>query len=212
MQSIHHHIPDSLLAAYVSGALPRPFGVVVAAHVSLCETCRAAMLAHEAAGGAILDSFEPIEVSSDLRERVLASLDDEVAPEPAPVQADGPLPAPVVEALGGRKPKWRSLGPGASQCILEHGAAGSVRLLKISPGYEVPDHSHNGLELTLVLQGAFRDVTGRYGRGDLEVADSDLEHTPIAEQGEACICLAASDAPLKFSSLIPRIFQPIFRI
>ncbi|TMV57076.1 transcriptional regulator, partial [Thioclava sp. BHET1] len=51
-----------------------------------------------------------------------------------------------------------------------------------------------------------------FAKGDVEVAEGDLEHQPIAGPGEACICLAATDAPLRFSQLIPRLLQPIFRI
>jgi putative transcriptional regulator len=68
------------------------------------------------------------------------------------------------------------------------------------------------MELTLVLQGSFSDETGHFARGDLEVADEELEHTPVADGGEVCICLAATDAPLRFNSLMPRLFQPLFRI
>ncbi len=211
MSGIRHHIPEALLASYVAGSLPKPFALVVAAHVSLCETCRASLAAHEAVGGAILVDFEPIEVDDSLRDRVMARLDDEVAPEPV-FAAQGPLPAPVVEALAGKAPKWRSLGPGAKQCILSDDDQGSLRLLRINPGMEMPDHGHGGLEMTLVLQGAFNDETGRFARGDCEVANDELEHTPVAEAGEACICLAATDAPLKFNALIPRLFQPFFRI
>jgi putative transcriptional regulator len=198
MTDIAHHIPEALLASYVAGTLPRPFSMVIAAHVSICEECRANLAAHEAVGGALLEDFEPISVTDDLRGRVMAGLDDDITP--------------VLEALKRKPPRWRSLGPGAKQCILETGKSGSVRLLHIAPGYAVPDHTHGGLELTLVLQGAFKDETGRFGRGDLEVADDDLEHTPIAEDGMACICLAATDAPLKFSSFVPRLLQPLFRI
>ena len=63
-----------------------------------------------------------------------------------------------------------------------------------------------------MLQGAFRDETGRFGRGDLEDADPTLEHQPVAEAGEDCICLAVTDAPLRFKALIPRLLQPLFRI
>ncbi|MEM5467665.1 ChrR family anti-sigma-E factor [Celeribacter marinus] len=211
MSGIRHHISEGLLASYVAGSLPKPFSLVVAAHVSLCETCRASIAAHEAVGGAILDDFEPIDVGDALRDRVLAQLNDEVSPEPV-YTARGPLPAPVVEALAGKEPKWRSLGPGAKQCILSDDAQGSLRLLSIEPGMEMPDHGHGGLEMTLVLQGAFTDETGRFGRGDCELANDDLEHTPIAAAGEVCICLAATDAPLKFNSILPRLFQPFFRI
>ena len=61
------------------------------------------------------------------------------------------------------------------------------------------------MELTLVLQGAFRDAEDRFGPGDVEIADEELEHTPVAEAGADCICLAATDAPLRFNRLIPRL-------
>lgn len=212
MTDIAHHIPEALLASYVAGSLPRPFSMVVAAHVSICEECRANLAAHEAVGGALLEDFDSISVTDDLRDRVMAGLDDDIIPEPPRPRGDATYPTPVLEALKRKPPRWRSLGPGAKQCILETGKSGSVRLLHIAPGYAVPDHTHGGLELTLVLQGAFKDETGRFGRGDLEVADDDLEHTPIAEGGMPCICLAATDAPLKFSAFIPRLLQPMFRI
>jgi putative transcriptional regulator len=68
------------------------------------------------------------------------------------------------------------------------------------------------MELTLVLQGAFRDDVDRFGPGDVEIATEDLEHTPVAEGGVPCICLAATDAPLRFNSFLPRVLQPVFRI
>jgi putative transcriptional regulator len=115
-------------------------------------------------------------------------------------------------ALKGDPPKWKSLGFGVRQSIIRKDSAGSVRLLYIPGGQAVPEHGHRGIELTLVLQGAFKDETGRFGVGDVEVAGDELDHIPVAEKGEACICLAATGAPLRFHSLVPRIFQPIFRI
>ncbi|WP_137700043.1 ChrR family anti-sigma-E factor [Marimonas lutisalis] len=208
---ITHHIPENLIIAYASGALPRPFALVVAAHVSMCDECRARLTAQETAGGAILDTAETSAISDDLRARVLQALDDPIV-LPERKTRRGPYPGPVMEALKGQPPRWKSLGLGTRQCIIEHGRAGSVRLLSIPAGQAVPDHGHNGLELTLVLQGAFKDETGYFGPGDLEVADSDLEHTPVADEGETCICLAATDASLRFNTLVPRLLQPLFRI
>ncbi|GEQ99766.1 hypothetical protein JCM17845_03900 [Iodidimonas gelatinilytica] len=72
--------------------------------------------------------------------------------------------------------------------------------------------SHNELELTLVLQGSFSDNTGHFGTGDLEIADANLNHQPTADPDMSCICLAATDAPLRFKPLIPRLLQPLFQI
>lgn len=211
MTDITHHTPDALLAAYATGSLSGPFALVVATHVSLCLECRVAFEAHQAVGGAVLDTVRTETVSEDLKYRVLDLLD---APAPAePVyRRSGVLPAPVVEALKGKPPQWKPIGMGVRQSILAAGPEGSVRLLYIPPGQAVPDHSHGGLELTMVLQGSFRDETGAFGVGDLEVANQDLSHTPVAGPSAPCICLAATDAPLRFKALIPRMLQPFFRI
>jgi len=211
MSAINHHTPDALLAAYAAGSLPQPFSMVVAAHISLCLECRAAYESHAAMGGAVLEAVDEVAVSDALKDSLLAML-DEPATEARPQPRSGVYPGPVMEALKGKPPRWKRLGMGTRQCILSSGPEGSVRLLYIPPGQAVPDHSHGGLELTLVLQGSFSDETGSFGVGDLEVADETLEHTPVADPGAPCICLAATDAPLRFSSFVPRMLQPLFRI
>ncbi|MBE0552073.1 MAG: cupin domain-containing protein, partial [Rhodobacteraceae bacterium] len=108
--------------------------------------------------------------------------------------------------------RWKPLGMGVRQAILPTARGASARLLYIPGGQAVPDHGHRGTELTLVLQGAFRDEVDRFGPGDLEIATDELEHTPVAEAGAPCICLAATDAPLRFRGLMPRLLQPLFRI
>lgn len=212
--SVTHHIPERLIRAYAAGSLPASFSTVVAAHVSVCDECRARLEAEELAGGTVLESLPgPGGDETRLRNAVLAALDDapEVLAEPAP-ERQGIYPGPVMQALKGRPPHWKRLGAGIRQTILSGDAEGSVRLLYIPPGAAVPDHGHGGLELTMVLQGSFDDETGHYGVGDVEVADDGLEHTPVAGPGEACIALAATDAPLRFRALVPRLLQPLFRI
>lgn len=101
---------------------------------------------------------------------------------------------------------------GVKQAILPTTKDATARLLFIPAGAAVPDHGHNGMELTMVLQGAFSDEVDHFARGDVEIADEDLEHTPVADISEDCICLAVTDAPLKFNKLMPRLFQPFLRI
>ena len=96
---------------------------------------------------------------------------------------------------------------GVKQAILPTSDAASARLLFIPAGTAMPDHGHQGLELTMVLQGAFKDEDDYFARGDIEMADSEMHHTPIADINEDCICLVVSDARLKFDGLIPKIMQ-----
>lgn len=215
MPPVTHHIPDDIIEAYASGALPHAFAVVVAAHLSLCDACRATAKSCEALAGAALDGLDATAPDESLRARTMALLDTRApaTAEPEPGTApNGIFPGAVAAELRGGKPRWRNLGGGIKQQILAAGPEGSVRLLSIPGGKGVPDHGHNGLELTLVLQGSFQDQTGHYRRGDVQVVASEIEHTPVADAGPECICLAATDAPLKFNALIPRMLQGVFRI
>lgn len=214
MTVISHHIPPAFIRAYASGSLSHGYSLVVASHVSQCDECRARLEAEEIAGGAVLDTLGTggaASTADPLRDRVLSALD---GPPPADVARprSGIYPGPVMQALEGRAPKWRALGGGIRQSILHADGSGSVRLLQIPPGEAVPDHGHKGIEMTLVLQGSFSDETGHFGVGDVEIADEELDHTPVAGNGLPCICLAATDAPLRFHSFLPRLLQPIFRI
>ncbi len=203
--------------SYAVGTLPEAFSLVVATHVSLCDECRARLASYEALGGSVMDSDTGVAMSDGSLEATLKLIaggpKDAIRMKPAPRRA-GIFPAPLVEYVGGGPDavKWRSVGGGVRQAILSTSKESTVRLLHIPGGVAVPDHGHRGMELTLVLQGAFRDETDRFGLGDVEIADESVEHTPVAEEGEVCICLAATDARLKFNALLPRLAQPFFRI
>jgi len=96
--------------------------------------------------------------------------------------------------------------------IILAGRDATARLLYIPAGQSAPDHGHSGTELTLVLRGAFKDVSGHYRAGDIEITDDSVEHTPIADMGEDCICLAVTEAPIRFTSMFYRALQPFFKI
>lgn len=214
--SLKHHLPDGILAAYAAGTLPEAFSLVVAAHVSLCDECRAAVASHEAVGGAILEDIEISEVDSNALAATMARIKNQSGPVTKTPRRKGNsiFPAPLVDYVNGgpKDVRWRSVGAGVKQAILPCQGDATARLLYIPAGAAMPDHSHRGLELTMVLQGAFSDEVDRFARGDVEVGTEDLSHTPVADVGEDCICLAATDAPLKFKGLLPRLAQPFFRI
>lgn len=200
--------------AYAAGHLPEAFNLVVATHLSLCDDCRAQAGTFEAIGGALLDAGSGIAMGDEALDRALARID--AAPQAAePVaRSAGILPAPLAGYVGGNLEavRWRRVGGGVKQAILPTGKGATARLVFIPAGKAVPDHGHRGLELTLVLQGAFADATGRFDRGDVEISDDAIVHTPAALAGQDCICLTASEAPLRFRGLIARLAQPLLGI
>jgi putative transcriptional regulator len=216
--TVKHHLTDDLLMAYSAGDLPEAVNLIVATHISLCDECRAALGSYDAVGGAVLDTCDTVAMSKNSLQSVLDMIhaqDGKVEKKPASTKVqDDVLPAPLVDYIGGglESVRWRSAGMGVKQAILPTSKEATARLLYIPAGTAIPDHGHHGLELTLVLKGAFQDEGGYFGRGDIEVAIEDLNHTPVADISEDCICLAVTDAPLKVKGLVPRIAQPFLGI
>ncbi|MBC7133428.1 MAG: cupin domain-containing protein [Roseovarius sp.] len=216
MTRISHHLTDALLMAYSAGTLPEAFSLTVATHVSMCDECRARLGAFDSIGGALLEeAAEPMAGDSlaATMARIRAAGGTPRARPPAP-RRTGVLPAPLCDYVGGdlEAVRWRPVGMGVKQAILPTAKGATARLLYIPAGAAVPDHGHRGTELTLVLKGAFLDDDRRFGPGDIEVAGAELDHMPVADIGDDCICLAATDAPLRFRALIPRLAQPFLRI
>lgn len=216
MNEIKHHLTDALLMAYSAGSLPEGFNIVVATHISMCDECRARMVEFDTVGGAVLDAETPEGLADGSFEATLALIAQ--SPQERQIKVDpaiaSDVPSPLHDYIGTDLDavKWRKVGGGVRQAILKTDKSASVRLLHIPAGAKMPDHGHRGTELTLVLKGAFKDEHDRFGAGDIEVASEEHNHQPVAEMGEDCICLAATDAPLRFNSWIPRIIQPFVRI
>jgi len=226
--AIQHHLSDELLLDYATGALAEGWSIAVASHLALCPACRRRLHVMEAAGGELVaDEAVAVEEDDDAWARMSARLassrhayDTALAPSPAPdrarhASAPVSLPEPLRSYLGGDLAdlKWKALGRGAFHIPIPVGDGETmVRLLKIPAGKPVPEHSHGGRELTLVLEGSFIDGDMLYGRGDVEEADADLTHQPVATAGRDCICLAVTDAPLKFRSWLLRLVQPMLGI
>jgi putative transcriptional regulator len=223
--NINHHISDELLFDYANGALEEGWSIAVATHLALCPSCRKRLSAMEAAGGMMLEAIEIEPASASTEdfswEAMRTRLDNAapVASVPTPARhsraTTASLPEPLRSYIGGDvdQVKWKPLGLGAYHYPIKTSDQDiSVRLLRIPAGKPVPEHTHGGRELTLVLKGSFSDISGRFGPGDFEETDETVDHQPIADPGEDCICLAVTDAPLKFKSRIVRMIQPLLGI
>jgi putative transcriptional regulator len=217
---VRHHPAEDLLIDYATGALGEAEGLVVATHLALCPDCRATVAAYEAMGGAMLDGIAPEPVGGDLLDRVMARL-DETPPTPirraavrlaaaghAPV-----IPQPLRDYVGGDlgEVTWKPVMRGLDEHRIACTGGAKVRLMRIRAGVSMPQHTHKGREMTLVLAGGFTDDTGHFLRGDLSLTDGTVDHVPTADDDGDCVCLAVTDAPLRLTGPIGRLFNPFIR-
>ena len=233
--NIKHHPTDETLLAYAGGSLSQAMELIIATHMTLCPQCRNKVAEFEACGGAMLNDSASLDMSNDALDHVMAMIEHESANENARVEpaairrrvavggsvtgsAVPSLPTPLANLLPDNilsleDIPWRTLAPGVKHFPLKSvQTKGSVRLLKIAPGTSIPDHGHSGHEMTLLLKGSYIDDVGRFRAGDVADLADDVDHQPIADTAEDCICLIATDAPLKFNSILPKLLQPFIRM
>lgn len=216
-----HHLDPATVVAYAAGALSEAMAVVAATHLAGCRHCRAQVRDAERIGGALVEQQQPDAAGAarrELRAAMLERLDDGpgvaalAAWDPAPAaSAPDALPAPLHPYFGRSfgTLKWRWMAPGV-HCIRSGSAGGGqLFMLRIAPGRSMPLHSHGRSELTQVLQGAYDDVLGHFGPGDVADLDSEVMHQPVTAAGVPCICVAALDAPLRFPGWFARRLQPL---
>lgn len=209
-----HQTSEDLLLRYAAGQLRPAPALVVASHVAMSRSSRAILGQFENVGGALIDEQPLAELSADLFEKTLAGIGEPVAEE-RPTQAydHGRLAMGITlpEPLGRRKiGPWKWLGPGMrfARIDMPEDPDHNLVLLRVPAGRALPEHSHSGEEITLVLKGSFHDEAGHYMPGDLILEDEETDHTPIVDEDGECICLASIEGPMRIKSWLGTLAQP----
>jgi putative transcriptional regulator len=204
-------VADQLLASYAAGSLSRSMHALVASHLSLSGANRSYVAALESVAADTMESEPVFAPVAERGKRLAAIFGDAGEPAANAPTDDGLLPHPLAQYVGSPldQLRWRTVLPGLREARVEDGEACEASLLWIRAGRAMPSHTHHGLEATLVLQGSFSDAYGHYGRGDIAVADDDVDHKPVAGSDEDCICFAVSEGPVRLTGPVARLFNRI---
>ncbi len=207
---VHHHPPEELLLDYVSGALTGAAAALVAGHATFCPACRRHIQDMEAMAGAFmaleLGKAEPAALTGapNLEMEGMGPV-----PDAAPAYYDPVLPKPVFDLfkLASKDIPWTRLLSGVREFRKEGRDGEDIRLMHIAPGKSIPQHTHRGLEMTLVLSGSFSDREVEYRTGDVALADGSIDHKPVAGAQSDCLCFVVSEAPLRLTGPVGRVWE-----
>ena len=213
MNAAQHNVSDERLLSWAAGTLSPPEAVVVAAHLALRPRVAAVARRLQGVGGRLLEDLEPQPMSADALARVLARAEvDSGQAEAAPPFNDMPgLPEPLRRyALG----PWRWTGPGVRVRDVHAPRDGDCRVipLEIQPSRKTPRHTHGGVELPCVLEGAYATETHRFDVGALEEAGEETLHQPRVVSEEPCLCVAALDGQILLDGWLGRMLQPFVKL
>jgi putative transcriptional regulator len=103
---------------------------------------------------------------------------------------------------------WSHLVGKLWQAPVNIGGDTVANFIFMEKGGSVPEHTHRGTEMTLVVNGEFSDGLADYDSGDFMVMDENHVHTPIATSDEGCLVFSIVDKPLHFTSGWARLINP----
>ncbi|REL26879.1 transcriptional regulator [Thalassotalea euphylliae] len=233
---IKHHPDVTMLGKFVEGELPASIAAAIAVHVDMCPKCKAkcealteeqAELAFESVGTVATlktasakdvsyhegSDISMVSASEDAMEAMISAItaNDEIElavesrEESISVQGTKyKLPRALTNLAMG---KWTSIGNLARARLALDEEPIRASLLQIQPGGSVPEHTHKGFELTLLLEGHFKDDMGEYGPGDFIMLDGTKTHSPITEDG--CLCYTVANDAQHFTQGLNKLLNPI---
>lgn len=215
-----HSVGEEWLASYAAGSLSQAKSLLISCQAAMKPELASRLTAMDAVGGAILESAHGEAVSENFMDKLFNSIDqlpDQAndAQEVPAKNSAGWVPAPLVDFLerSGVSVKWKKLGFGVERATIANDNGEELYLLKAKPGLKIPDHTHQGEEWALVLQGGYHVGSTAYGPGDLHREDENCAHSPIVDDdGEDCITLVALEGELKFSNRFMRMLKPVLGI
>ena len=210
------HPELDLLTEHAAGNLPLAQAACVSVHMNYCEQCQRTSARLQSLGASLFEGLQGEPVGDALLNSVLARLDDE--PPLSYARSDwsaGKTPAILQRLMSGDLTDlvWKKITSSLSISYLKTGDPNyEFALSNIKAGGKIPEHTHCGSEITLVLEGGFSDADGTYHQGDFLLRQPGDVHAPTAVQSEDCICLAVLDAPLKFTGWQYRWMNPFLKL
>ena len=204
-----HLPPDELIADYACGATSPGVTLLMATHLTHSPESRAKLRDFESVGGMLLSEETPTEMSSGSLDAVMAMLDAPTAIEVPQIGDQGPFPLPLLDqiGMGFSEIPWKFRLPGVASYDLDGFGDEVVQLLRAKPGAAVPQHTHHGSEMTLIMQGALLDDGVEYHKGDVAVNDEHDDHQPRAIGDEVCYCLIVQHGSLHFTGKFSRVLN-----
>lgn len=215
---IKFHPDQGKLSLFSKGALAPAESLLVAAHCDMCQRC--AIIVKEATHDVASETFDFAVPEVGMSEQYGAMLAQITQLPPATsaqasrvdnvIELDGKqftIPRSLL-AIADKTGNWNGLIGKLWHAPVDLGYAGAAHFIYMAKGGSVPEHTHRGIEYTLVLDGDFHDGLNQYQAGDYIMMDGDSTHAPQSTASNGCLVFSIMDQPLHFTSGIARLLNP----
>lgn len=220
---IKFHPDISTLTSFARGTLPPAISFIVSVHCDMCVACcdKTRSLTEATA-----DVVFSVDTPDDVVMRDYISMFECITRDTSRVDAelfndksrsidlDGrsfSVPATLAR-LSGRVGEWSHLVGKLWQAPIDIGGGSLVQLIYMEKGGCVPEHTHKGSEISLVLDGQFDDGKGHYASGDYVSFNQTDTHMPVAKFDEGCLVITILDKPLHFTTGWAKLINPLSQL
>ncbi len=233
---INYHPSLAVLTAFSQAELTDSVSLIVASHVEMCELCQQTLneLTEKAANDIFesdsIEAVDDIQMGSSLSESSFfeniideitscsddISLIDEMKPTASAPDRfknishkDKSISLPrALNSLNATP--WQEVGKISRARFQFDDDERRLSLLAIDKGGQIPQHTHKGIEITLLLEGNFEDDMGHYQKGDFIWLDGQHTHSPVTQEG--CICLTLVSDALHFTQGFSKLLNPLGKL
>jgi|SRR5882724_213008 len=181
MKHLSEQETHDLASAYALGALAQPDAESFEQHLADgCDVCRELLRDFEAVVGEMGFSAPGVTPSPNVRERLMRAIRNEKT-DRSPVKAVPYQSTPQSVTIRAEEGQWTPLceGVATKQLFLDQVRNTVSFLIKMSPGSEIPNHHHFGIEECMMIEGEVFSGDETLRAGDYQVNMAGTIHESI---------------------------------
>ncbi|WP_287438431.1 ChrR family anti-sigma-E factor [Reinekea sp.] len=209
------HPSSDKLIEFSSGVGSAAMNIAVSAHLHFCKDCLRQVVEYESVAAVLFEQQAEVTMAKDGFETLMERIVRQPVSKPSTTRVVPSRFPPVVEklmahgtdALCWKKP-MKNLR--VSQLLTDEQGL-TLGLHHMKAGCRVPQHTHRGHEISLVIEGGFSDQMGSYGVGDFITLSTEHHHSPQADADGDCWLLSVVEAPVRLTGPLGWILNPFIK-
>ncbi|MGQ8365042.1 ChrR family anti-sigma-E factor [Glaciecola sp. 1036] len=222
---IRFHPSAQQLSQFAEGNMSPALSLMIASHMDMCKKCmesfdllqERAVNSFESSHNSFADNVDFSQMFKDITEDK-PFCDGYYCPVPQSVvtttlQLEGKvfnIPQPLQRfAEKARNQGWSKHLGKIWQAGVTIGGKNLAQFIYMEQGCVVPEHSHTGNEITLVIDGQFSDGMSSYDSGDLIFLNDSHTHSPYTANHNGCLVFSIVDSPLHFTDGWAKLINPL---
>jgi putative transcriptional regulator len=210
------HPSSDQLIEFSSGTGSSALAIAISTHLHFCNACRQRVTEMESTAAVFFEEQSRIDLKAGSFDALMARINEE--PNPVSVKTKARKPSrfpPTIEKLinaDTESLKWRSPMKNLRVSHLMTDETGFILgLHHMKSGGRVPEHTHRGNEISVVIEGGFSDEMGSYVPGDFIHLSKEHLHSPQADADGDCWLLSLVEAPVKLTGPVGWVLNPFLK-